>query len=269
MTSTISLQDILEAPPRQRILSSKIEDQQLRMLFDLASSPAQHARLLSVSSPHASAWLSVMPTPQLNLHLELPEFQVALKWWLGMDTSQNTRCSLCPSHALDPLGHHAKSGGDVIVRHNALRDTFWESCKLACIGGQLEAGSSLDEESRQTRPVDILVQIWEFGKPAALDFTLTSPLNPITLNEASVTAGSAASVTEARKHATNDAKCNRLGWVCIPLAVETYGCWGDEAIKYIATRTARSKSSAVSALYGRLSIVANVRAILARSSTVY
>ena len=99
-SEAVSVQDILEAPPRQRILSSKIEDQQLRMLFDLASSPAQRARLLSVSSPHASAWLSVMPTPQLNLHLEPPEFQVALKWWLGLDTSQNARCSLCPSHAM-------------------------------------------------------------------------------------------------------------------------------------------------------------------------
>ena len=116
-----------------------------------------------------------------------------------MDTSQNARCSLCPSHALDPLGHHAltcKSGGDLIVRHNALRDTFWESCKLACIGGQLEAGSSLDEEGRQTRPADILVQNWEFGKSAALDFTVTSPLNPTTLNEASVTAESTASAAE-------------------------------------------------------------------------
>ena len=34
-----------------------------------------------------------------------------------------------------------------------------------------------------------------------------------------MTAGSAASAAEARKHATNDAKCNRLGWVCILLAV--------------------------------------------------
>ena len=69
-----------------------------------------------------------------------------------------------------------------------------------------------------------------------------------------MTAGSAASAAEARKHATNDAKCNRLGWVCIPSAVETYSFWGDEAIKCldrlaarIATRTARPKSSA---LYG-------------------
>ena len=120
-SEAVSVQDILEAPPRQRILSSKIKDQQLRMLFDLASSPAQRARLLSVSSPHASAWLSVMPTPQLNLHLEPPEFQVALKWWLGMDTSQNARCSLCPSHALDPLGHHAQQkvlGQDLVARQD-------------------------------------------------------------------------------------------------------------------------------------------------------
>ncbi|KAL5488838.1 hypothetical protein EMCRGX_G017846 [Ephydatia muelleri] len=78
-SEAISVQDILDAPPHQRNLSSKIEDHQLRMLFDLASSPAQRARLLSVSSPHASAWLSVMPTLQLILHLEPPEFQVALK----------------------------------------------------------------------------------------------------------------------------------------------------------------------------------------------
>ena len=98
-TEAICLQDILVAPPRQRHLSSKIEDHQLKVLFDHSSSPANHARLLSVSSPHASAWLLVMPNPQQNLHLESPEFQVALKWWLGMDTSQNSSCSFCPSHA--------------------------------------------------------------------------------------------------------------------------------------------------------------------------
>ena len=37
-----------------------------------------------------------------------------------------------------------------------------------------------------------LIQNWEFGKPAALDFMVTSPLNPTILNEASVPAGSAA-----------------------------------------------------------------------------
>ena len=42
--------------------------------------------------------------------------------------------------------------------------------------------------------------------------------------------GSTAQVAENRKHASNDAKCSELGWVCaLPLAVEVYGCWGPEA----------------------------------------
>ena len=44
------VQDILDAPPRQRYLSSKIDDHQFKILFDLSPSPANHARLLSVSS---------------------------------------------------------------------------------------------------------------------------------------------------------------------------------------------------------------------------
>ena len=155
------IQDIINAPPYQRQLSSMIEDHQFKILFDLTSSPANCARLLSVSSPHASAWLSVMPAPLKNLHLDPPKFQMALKWWLGLDTSQNgSSFSFCPSHALYLLGHHAltctcKRGGDPIFRHNSLRDTFWESCKLACIAGQVEAGSGLDVEGSGTRPVDI------------------------------------------------------------------------------------------------------------------
>ncbi|KAL5475780.1 hypothetical protein EMCRGX_G025632 [Ephydatia muelleri] len=174
---------------------------------------------------------------------------------------------------LNPLGHHAltcKSGGDSIFRHNSLRDTFWESCKLACIAGQIEAGSGLDVEGSRTRPADILLPNWEFGKPAALDFTITSALNPSTLNEASVMAGSAASAAEIRKHVAYDEKCSRLGWVCIPLSVETYGCL-DRLATRIATRTGCPKSSAVSGLYGRLSIGlvrANARALLARSSSL-
>ena len=56
---------------------------------------------------------------------------------------------------------------------------------------------------------------------------VTSPLNPSILSEVGVTAGSAALVAECRKHDLNDPKCSELGWKCTPLAVETYGCWGE------------------------------------------
>ena len=64
---------------------------------------------------------------------------------------------------------------------------------------------------------------------------------------------------ETRKHKANDPKCSELGWVCVPLAVETYGNWGKEArdtFSRLATRLAigspRSKSSCVYEVYSKL-----------------
>ena len=106
----------------QKFLSNKIEDCQFRKLFD-NSTPIDRACLLSISSPHASAWLSVTPSPSMSLHLEPSEFQVTIKWWLGIPVAQSQSCSQCNA-ALDAYGHHAlccKLGGDAVSHHNRLR----------------------------------------------------------------------------------------------------------------------------------------------------
>ena len=117
-------------PSSQKALSGELDDELFRQLLSKSSVP-DRARLLSVSSPHASAWLSVVPSPGLNLHLEPAEFQAAIQWWLGIGVAHGSLCPHCP-HSLDPLGHHAlmcKHGGDVVNRHNRLRDVFAESCR--------------------------------------------------------------------------------------------------------------------------------------------
>ena len=268
---------LLHSSCSQKDLSARLENHQFDQLL-FQSSPANRARLLSVSSRHAAAWLSVIPSVGLNLHLEPDEFQIALKWWLGMDTSLGSCCPYCPEHQLDHLGHHAvtcKGGGDVVLRHNSLRDAFSQFCHRACLGGQLEVGCGIGEDKRHSRPADILVQNWIIGKPAAFDLTVTSPLNLTILNEAGVARGSAAMAAEVRKHGVNDGKCAELGWVSIPLAVETYGCWGTEAqstISRLASRLAIqlqcSKSKAITTIYQRLNLTlvrANARALLSRS----
>ena len=121
----------------------------------------------------------------------------------------------------------------------------------------------------------MLVPDWVLGKPAAFDITVTSPLSPSTFTEASVMAGSAALAAEQRKYHADDAKCSELGWKCVPLAVESYGCWGLEARQHLArlasrlaTRYNQTKSQATSSLYGRLNLAlvrVNVRALLSRS----
>ena len=79
----------------------------------------------------------------------------------------------------------------------------------------------------QSRSADVLVPNWDLGKPAAFDLSVMSTLHPsVLLEEASMKAGSAALVAEKRRHR----KCEELGCFCIPLVVETYGCWGAAAV---------------------------------------
>ena len=47
----------------------KIEDNQFSVLYE-ASLPADKARLLSTSAPHASSWLLVTLANGLDLHLD-------------------------------------------------------------------------------------------------------------------------------------------------------------------------------------------------------
>eukprot|EP00731_Ephydatia_muelleri_P016859 Em0009g1283a len=127
---SISMESLQTSTVRQKDLSARIEDHQFDQLF-LAATPANHARLLSVASCHASSWFSVIPARGLNLHMDPAEFQVALKWWLGVDTSPHLRCPHCPDHQLDPLGHHALmcwGGGDAVLHHNSLCDVVAQFC---------------------------------------------------------------------------------------------------------------------------------------------
>ena len=102
----ISIDELRESPMTQKMLSMKIENKQFQLLFD-ASSISHRACLMSASSNLAASWLSVIPSPGLNLHLDKAEFQTALKWWLGIDMFGGSRCPSCSTQLLDPLGHHA------------------------------------------------------------------------------------------------------------------------------------------------------------------
>ena len=248
----LSVNSIISSPVRQKLLSSKVNDHYFQDLFD-RSSPANKARLLSVSAPHATPWLSVIPSTSQGLHLDPIEF------------------------GLDPLGHHAltcKCGGDVVLRHNALRDTLVHFLHRVHASVQVEVGAGLFPDHSQSRPADILLQNWNLGRPVALDISVVSPLNPSTLAEAGATFGAVLEATESRKHQANDEKCSALGWVSTPLAVDSYGAWGKEASLFLAQVAARlaihkslPKSQASFDLFSNLSIClirANARAILRR-----
>ncbi|KAL5477538.1 hypothetical protein EMCRGX_G024349 [Ephydatia muelleri] len=188
------------------------------------------------------------PLCKLDMHLDSEECQVSIRWWLGLNTSTASSCPFCPGAVLDPLGHHATScwhGGDVVTRHNHLRDTFAEFCHRAHLSVRVsEVGYGLSGDHINTRPANVLVQGWDRGKPAAFDITVTSP-----------------HAAECREHSTNDARCQELGWVCIPLAVETFGHWGKEAqnvfsrlASLLSIHQGRPKSVALFDIYSRMNM---------------
>ena len=88
--------------------------------------------------------------------------------------------------------------------------------------------------------------------------------------------GSTAEKGERDKHLKNDSPCNERGWSCIPLVVETYGGWGQEAVsmfarlsKLLSLRQRQSCSAALNELYCHLSVVLmrqNARALLAHTA---
>ena len=111
----------------------------LTSLFSNATTVTK-ARLQAISAPQAHAWLKVQPSPKLGLALMPDEAQVILKWWLGLHlTPEGIPCPLY-HHNMDAWGHHmltCHSGGDVITRHNQLRDCIADFCHKAAFPHKL------------------------------------------------------------------------------------------------------------------------------------
>ena len=59
----ISVESVLDVPPRQHSLSSHIEEADFNLLFSDASTVTK-ARLHAISAPQAHAWLKVQPSPK-------------------------------------------------------------------------------------------------------------------------------------------------------------------------------------------------------------
>ena len=83
-------------------------------------------------------------------------------------------------------------------------------------------------------PANVLVPNWSLSRLAVFDIKVINPLNSDSILEASMISGSTAEKGERDKHLKNDGPCNERGWSCIPLVVETYDGWGQEAVSMFA-----------------------------------
>ena len=81
----------------------------------------------------------------------------------------------------------------------------------------------------------IFLPNWRRGRPAALDVTVISTLQQLTLQGAASTPGYALAVGEERKRASHAEACRSVGVSFIPLVVESLGGWSEEAVDTISS----------------------------------
>ena len=132
-------------------------------------------------------------------------------------------CPACFRHS-DVLGDHALccgTGGERISRHNQLHDVLFDVAVQAGLNPTKEGHALIPGTLR--RPADILLPRWAGPLDAALDVTVTHPLQDATRAGAATTPGHA--LTQAYSKKVRDAGdlCRREGIAFVPMVAESLG----------------------------------------------
>ena len=250
----------------QRAVSLKINLNNLQLLNNHVSGlgvEREIARLASVGLPHSGAWLNVVPSPTLGLHMKSDEFVASTKYRLGVPVfSTSGQCPACSRYS-DDLGDHAIScgyQGERIARHDRLRDALWQAAQSACLGPTREDRALLP--GTEARPADVLIPKWTSGRDTALDITVINPLQQRLVRQAATTPGHALTVAFNRKMVQSGEACRKENMVFLPLPLETLGGWHEQTelvVKKLAASLARhtgeDPSVATRHLYQKLAVL--------------
>ena len=112
-----------------------------------------------------------------------------------------------------------------------VQDVLFNAAQSAALAPTKEARNLVPGSS--ARPADILLLYWCCGRPAALDVSVISPLQRLTLADAASTQGHALSVGVHRKLTSNLPACRAAGVDFSPIVVETLGGWCPDAVATI------------------------------------
>ena len=90
------------------------------------------ARLSTILSNHAEAWLLALLNPNLGLTISPHEFVIAIRTWLGIPMFPLPPSSIlfCCGATIDPFGDHPIScprGPLRVQRHNALCEVIFQA----------------------------------------------------------------------------------------------------------------------------------------------
>jgi hypothetical protein len=170
-----------EPCPSQQEASFSLDSSLLSSLISSAPSPLDRQRLNRVSQPHAGAWVTAVPSSVdgPDALIRPRAFRVACRLRLGIPVWHEGASCPCCTHTLDIFGVHAlccTTSGDLIARHNRIRDLVDKIAREGHLGPVLEKKGILGEISGR-RPGDVTIPLWCEGKGLAIDVAVTCPFS--------------------------------------------------------------------------------------------
>ena len=237
-----------EARQRQKSWDLPVALEVLKKLINVATVPTARARLLAVSSPHAGDWLNAAPIPSLGLKLDNETLRVAVALRLGVQTAMPYKCICGTSvegtaiHGLD-----CRKIGGKHVRHAEVNNVIQRALQSAGVPSHLEPAGLFRDDGK--RPDGATILPFEKGQCLVWDFTCTNTLAASYVKTAALKAGAPSEVAENKKRKKYSALSR--AYIFTPIAVETLGTWGPEALDFandvgrrLAAATGDPRSSA-------------------------
>jgi hypothetical protein len=223
----VSLEALKETSQHSLFLAIDLKVHEEMMAQDLDT---RTRALNSVNQPHSGDWLNALPSSYLGLSLHSQEFRLAAKYRLGAPVYDEA--STCPmdrcTRPNDVYGNHVyaiscATDGVRIFRHDRLRDAIFLAAQGAGLCPRREVRHLFPDTD--DRPGDIFIDIWQRGRGAAFDVTVTSPLQQSQVSRVAAQAGAAVEAAKKRKLDRYATRCHEAGIYFIPLAVDTLGGW--------------------------------------------
>ena len=229
-------------------------------LVDQAPNEREKQRLRRVAQPHACGYITAVPSDEdgKDTLLRPRLFRICVAYRLGVPViNEDTPCPLC-QQPINVYGDHAvccAKEGDIIIRHNSLRNLVHSIAKDGMLSPVLEKKGILGNTSGR-RPGDVTIERWSEGKGLCIDVAVTSPL-----------AQSCVRIIEPcedyasiRKHAKYDASFVSTEYMFSPMVFETLGAInteGEEVLKqlfqFAAKRLGREYTSYCGRAWARFS----------------
>jgi len=226
---------LLEPPPSaagfQKSWDFPVAKLQYNTLLGQAPSDLDRSRLLAVGAPYAGAWLNAVPVPSLGLKLDNESLRISVALRLGAKLSLPYTC-ICgtPVEDLATHGLDCRRAAGKHARHSAVNDIIHRALSAAGTPSLLEPVGMCRSDGK--RPDGATVIPWKQGKCLVWDFTCVNTICRSHLSGAALQEGFPSSTAEEKKR--KKYLCLADNYLFTPIALETLGPWGPEAIKFIS-----------------------------------